>query len=177
MLRTMFTLTISVSPTQAEVQDPSFSTSWAEYLKLHSMMDTYQPRVMVNNCFSVSAFFSFLLIAVNTVVNVSTNNNNNNNNNNDNNLNVNNFMLMPPRKREFSSPTSPILSLIQSTNSLALSKLNMLLQSQPNCSTIVKCDLLALVVTSNPPPLLASLLNVLGPEDCAGDLHWSLFPM
>ena len=32
--------------------------------------------------FSVSAFFTFMLIAANTVVNVSVNNNNNNNNNN-----------------------------------------------------------------------------------------------
>jgi hypothetical protein len=162
-----------------------FSSSWSDHLELHSAMDTYHPRVLAKNCFSVSAFFSFLLIAVNTVVNVSTNNNNNNNNdnnnnnnnnNNDNNINSNMFMLMPPRKREYPSYTSPIWSIIQSTNTLALSKLNSILQSQPNCLTIVKCDLLALLTSANPPPLLASLVKMFGPDQCREDLFCSLLP-
>ena len=50
------------------------------------------------DCFSVSNFFSFVLIAANTAANVmsninnnSNNNNNNNNRNNNNNINQNNF--------------------------------------------------------------------------------------
>ena len=39
---------------------------------------SYQPRVMSNSCFSVSTFFSFVLIAANTVINVSTTTSNNN---------------------------------------------------------------------------------------------------
>merc|ERR1711892_1384976 len=123
-----------------------------------------------------SAFFSFLLITVNTVINVSTNNNNNNNNNNDNNINSNMFMLMPPRKREFPSTTSTILSIIQSTNMLALSKLNRMLKSQPDCLTIVKCDMLAMVASANPPPSLSSWIMGLGTEGCHDELDCSLLP-
>ena len=67
----------------------------------------YQARVLSNNCFSgftfvlhlspasflfsVSAFFTFMLIAANTVVNVSVNNNNNNNNNNQERVKIETF--------------------------------------------------------------------------------------
>ena len=43
--------------------------------------------------FSVSAFFTFMLIAANTVVNVSVNNNNNNNNNNQERVKIETFKV------------------------------------------------------------------------------------
>merc|ERR1712013_20271 len=72
-----------------ESEDRIFSSSWSQHQLLHSSLDSYQPRVLAKNCFSISAFFSFLLITINTVLNVSTNNNNNNNNDNNNNNNNN----------------------------------------------------------------------------------------
>ena len=163
-----------------ESEDRIFSSSWSQHQVLHSSLDSYQPRVLAKNCFSISAFFSFLLITINTVLNVSTNNNNNNindnnnnnnNNNNDNNLNVNNFMMS--RKRRY---PSSILSSIQSVNNLALSKLTQVVESEPDCMKIVKCDLVSMVVSANPPPTITSWAAGFTPEGCDDSLYCSLLP-
>merc|ERR1712013_850671 len=156
-----------------ESEDRIFSSSWSQHQLLHSSLDSYQPRVLAKNCFSISAFFSFLLITINTVLNVSTNNNNNNNNdnNNNNNLNVNNFMMS--RKRRY---PSSILTSIQSVNNLALSKVTQVVESEPDCMKIVKCDLVSMVVSANPPPTITSWAAGFTPEGCGDNLYCSLLP-
>merc|ERR1712107_219968 len=94
----------------------------------------------------VSAFFTFLLIAANTVINVSVNNNNNNNN--DNNININNFMEMGPGKRELLEPSlsfQTLFDLLQSANQQTLERVETILQDEPDCEDIVLCDLLSLI--------------------------------
>ena len=116
------------------------------------------PRMFGSNCFSVSSFFSFLLITVNTVVNISTNNNNNNNNqnnnnnnnnNNDNNINRNNFMR--PRKRSLS-----LVELLEQTNSLALDKLNTALRHQVRNSHWTGQSSMDSMSPPTPTPLLSA---------------------
>merc|ERR1712106_81896 len=51
-------------------------SQWSEHELFSDWLSDYEPRVMSSACFSVSSFFSFALIAVNTVINISTNNNN-----------------------------------------------------------------------------------------------------
>merc|ERR1712110_300665 len=47
-------------------------------------------REFGDKCFSITSFFTFLMVIMTTIVNVNSNMNNNNNNNNDNNNNNNN---------------------------------------------------------------------------------------
>ena len=49
---------------------------------------SFPPNITSQLSVAVSAFFTFMLIAANTVVNVSVNNNNNNNNNNQERLKI-----------------------------------------------------------------------------------------
>merc|ERR1712110_1110642 len=46
-------------------------------------------REFGDKCFSITSFFTFLMVIMTTIVNVNSNMNNNNNNNNDNNRNEN----------------------------------------------------------------------------------------
>ena len=52
---------------------------------------SFSPNITSKLSVSVSAFFTFMLIAANTVVNVSVNNNNNNNNNNQERVKIETF--------------------------------------------------------------------------------------
>ena len=70
---------------QQETTEERFNETWDQHQTFLSSISHYQPRVLGSNCFSISSFFSFTLIAVNTVISVSSNINNNNNNNNNNN--------------------------------------------------------------------------------------------
>ena len=59
-------------------------------------------------------------------------------------------MLAAPGGREF--PTSPasLLELLVAGNNASLQRLRRLLERQPDCGTIVKCDLASLAATFQP---------------------------
>merc|ERR1719483_1175471 len=107
---------------------------------------------MGSACFSVSSFFSFVLIAVNTVMNVSTNNN----------INSNMFMAVTPRQL-----SSYMLDTFQKANTKVLDRIQNIVRVEPGCGKIVKCDLLSLVKSVNPPPMVTRILGLLAPDECS----------
>ena len=73
----------------------------------------------------------------------------------DNNINSNNYMLAAPGRREF--PTSgsltsqpSLLDLLVAGNNASLERLRRQLERQPDCGTIVKCDLASLALSYQP---------------------------
>ena len=59
----------------------------------------------------------------------------------DNNINSNNYMLAAPGGRDFSTSKPSLLDRLVAGNNASLERLSRLLEKQPDCVTIVKCDL------------------------------------
>ena len=98
------------------------------------------------DCFSVSNFFSFVLIATNTAANVmsninnnSNNNNNNNNRNNNNNINQNNFNEAEVNNGGGRSigRQGGFLAVIGSTNDAILERITTTVEENPGADTNV----------------------------------------
>lgn len=73
----------------------------------------------------------------------------------DNNINSNNFMLAAPGGRDFPPSDSQtgrpsLLELVVAGNEASLERLRRLLERQPDCGTIVKCDLASLALSYQP---------------------------
>jgi hypothetical protein len=100
-----------------------------------------EPRDMYSaDCFSVSNFFAFLLIVVNTTANVmaninNNNNNNNNNQNNNNNINQNNFNEANVggggNRRSFNQVS--FWSILCDANDAALAEITKVVEDNPDC--------------------------------------------
>ena len=63
----------------------------------------------------------------------------------DNNINSNTFMLSAPGGRQVGSEGLSVLNLLETVNTKSLARLSQVLDRQPDCATIVKCDLMLLV--------------------------------
>ena len=68
----------------------------------------------------------------------------------DNNINSNNFMLAAPGGRDFPPSPPSWLELVEAGNNASLERLRRLLERQPDCGTIVKCDLASLALSHHP---------------------------
>ena len=70
------------------------------------------------------------------------------------------FMAVVPRKLA-------TWDSFKKVNNRVLDKIRDIVSTEEGCSKIVKCDLLFLVMSVNPPPMVSSVLNMFGTKDCS----------
>ena len=63
----------------------------------------------------------------------------------DNNINSNTFMLAGPGGRQLDTEGLSLINMLETVNTNSLERVRRVVERQPDCGTIVKCDLLWLV--------------------------------